>query len=193
MVGLSPQCYILSFEIFEGFLPYMCVVALAQGVGNITNFLTVFKIRVKDIFIQDWHSRLENLSRARFYSTFAYFKYQHYLDCITLEKFRKKMSRYRVWSHRLEIEAGRWTKPNKTPLENRKCKQCNTLEDEYHFVLECVLYKELRKLYIKKYYWLMPSMQKLIELVTSENINIIKRFSVYIQKAIKLRQDCLYS
>ena len=166
---------------------------LGQGVGNITNFLAVFKIRVKDIFIQDWHSRLENSLKARFYSTFDNFKYQHYLDCITLDKFRLILSRYRVSSHRLEIEAGRWTKPNKTPLENRKCKQCNTLEDEYHFVLECVLYKELRKLYIKKYYWQRPSMQKLTELVTSENINTIKRFSVYLQKAFKLRQDCLYS
>ena len=166
---------------------------LAQGVGNITNFLTIFKIRVKDIFIQNWHSRLENSSRARFYLTLASFKYQHYLDCMILDKFRQIMSRYRVSSHRLDIEAGRWTKPNKTPLANRKCKQCTTLEDLYHFLLECDLCKELRKLFIKKYYWQMPIMQKLIELVQSENINIIKRVSVYLQKAFKLRQACLYA
>ena len=38
----------------------------AQGIGNIRNFLAIFKIRVKDIYIQDWHSRLENSTRARF-------------------------------------------------------------------------------------------------------------------------------
>ena len=50
------------------------------------------------------------------------------------------MSQYRVSAHRLEMVAGRWTKPNKTPLEHRKCKQCNTLEDEFHFVLEFVIH-----------------------------------------------------
>ena len=64
---------------------------LEQGFGNITNFLTIFKIRVNDIFVQNRHARFENSFRARFYLTFANFKYQveHYLDCITLDKFRK--------------------------------------------------------------------------------------------------------
>ena len=166
---------------------------LAQSVGNITKFLTIFKTRVRDTFIQDWHSRLQDSSRARFYVTFANFKYQNYLDCLSLIKFRRVLTRYRVSSHKLEVEAGRWTKPNKTPLENRKCKLCNVLEDEYHFVLECDLYKELRKKYIKRYYWQRPNMMKLIELVTSENNNTIKRLSVYLEKAFKLRYDCLYS
>ena len=48
-------------------------------------------------------------------------------------------------SHSLEIETDRGTRPNKTPLENRKCKQCNILEDEFHFMLECVLYKKKKK------------------------------------------------
>ena len=60
---------------------------LAQSVGNITKFLTIFKTRVRDTFIQDWHSRLEDSSRARFYVTFANFKYQNYLDCLSLIKF----------------------------------------------------------------------------------------------------------
>ena len=119
---------------------------LAQGIGNSGGFLNIFKTRVKDIFIQDLHSRIENSSRARFYITFANFKRQDYLDCLKVDKFRKCFSRYRLSSHRLDIETGRWTRPHKTPLENRKCKQCNILEDEFHFVLECVLYKELSTL-----------------------------------------------
>ena len=38
---------------------------VAQGVGNKEAFLEIFKLRVKYIFIQDWHSRLDNSTRAR--------------------------------------------------------------------------------------------------------------------------------
>ena len=31
--------------------------------------------------------------------------------------------------------------------------QCNKLEDEYHFVLECMLYNDLRKQLSPVYYW----------------------------------------
>ena len=61
----------------------------AQGTGDISNFLAIFKIRVKDIYIQDWHSRLENSSRARFYINIAQFKYQKYLDILKVEKVSK--------------------------------------------------------------------------------------------------------
>ena len=62
---------------------------VAQDVGNEHTFLDVtFKTRVKDIFMQGWHSRLETSTRARFYSTFAMFRYQNYLDVIDIEKIR---------------------------------------------------------------------------------------------------------
>ena len=66
-----------------------------QGVGNIGVFMNIFKQRVRDSFIQNWHERLENSTRLR------------------------------LSSHRLEVEVGRWAKPNKVPYENRKCKNCD--------------------------------------------------------------------
>ena len=51
---------------------------------------------------------------------------------------------------------------------------CNCLEDEFHFVLECQLYKDLRNEYIKKYFWNRPNIQKFIELLQSENKKTIK-------------------
>ena len=48
-------------------------------------------------------------------------------------------------AHRLEVEAGIWHKPNTIPYNERKCQLCNTLEDEFHFLLECPLYYDLRK------------------------------------------------
>ena len=59
---------------------------------------------------------------------------------IIWERFRTSLSKLRLSSHRLEEETGRWAKPNKIPYEHRKCKICDTLEDEFHFVFECALY-----------------------------------------------------
>ena len=79
-------------------------------------------------------------------------------------------------SHRLEIEAGRWVRVNRVPVNERKCTLCSVMEDEYHFVIECQRYTELRKKYIPKYYCQRPSMHKFIELITSDNNKYIKKF-----------------
>ena len=121
---------------------------LFQGVGNEQRFVEMFKTMVNVIFMQNWHARLETSTRARFYNTFANFYYQNYLDDINVERFRTSLSKLRLSSHRLVVEVGRWAKPNKIPYESRKCNICDTLEDEFHFVLECALNVEIRKTYI---------------------------------------------
>ena len=59
----------------------------------------------------------------------------------------------------------------------------------------CFIQRTTKKveLYINKYYWQRPNMIKLIELVRSENETTLKRLSMYLEKAFKLRHDCLYS
>ena len=121
----------------------------AQGVGNINNFLHTFKTRVKDIFMQDWHARLETITRSRCYINIANFHHQKYLELIKVEKCRSSLYELRVSSHRLEAEVGRWAKPDKTHLDNKKCRVCEVLEDEFHFILECAIDDDLRKTYIK--------------------------------------------
>ena len=75
-----------------------------------------------------------------------------------IHKYRTTFTRLRVSSHRLEVECGRWEKkPLRVPFQDRKCKQYHLLEDEYHFLIECNNYNELRKAYIKPYYWKHPS------------------------------------
>ena len=50
------------------------------------------------------------------------------------------MTKLRTSSHRLEIKVGRWARPNRIPIDERKCITGNKLEDEFHFLLECSLY-----------------------------------------------------
>ena len=165
---------------------------LNQGVGNYNEFMSVLKQRLTDNFVQNWSSRLDNSSRALFYRSIASFKFQPYLEYINICKFSQSFSKLRMSSHRLQIEAGRWARPSSIPLNERKCSFCQVIEDEFHFVLKCQLYSDLRKKYISNYYWRRPSIVKLLELLNSDNQTRIRRLGAFIHQAFKLRTDLLY-
>ena len=46
----------------------------------------------------------------------------------------KSMIKFRLGSHRLKIETGRWSN---IPRDERLCTSCNLLEDEYHVIYDC--------------------------------------------------------
>ena len=76
-------------------------------------------------------------------------------------RLRSCLTKLRLSSHKYLVERGRWLKP-KLPYIDRKCTLCNIpdIQDEYHVTLCCVYYKELRKKYMKPYYYKRPSMNK---------------------------------
>ena len=164
----------------------------AQGVGNVNYFLTIVKQRLNDQFMQNWKNRLTMSSRATFYEPISEFRFQPYLNIINVTKFRTAVTRLRVSSHRLEIETGKWHKPNKIPRVDRKCSECNLLEDEYHLLFECVLYNDLRKQYFKPYFSRRSSMFKTINLMKSDNTKDIKNLATYVFKAFELRTSLLF-
>ena len=109
----------------------------AQGVANEQEFLRHFKLRMKDIYLQDWNMKLSEKSKARAYSLFvSNLKVQKYLCEVKVAKHRIALTRLRMISDNLCIETGRWENPP-SALADRKCTFCNELEDEYQLVLEC--------------------------------------------------------
>ena len=104
-----------------------------------------------DNFVQNWFSRLDDSSRALCHRSIALFRFQPYLEIINIQKFCQAFSKLRMSSHRLEIEAGRWVRPIRIPIVQRKCSVCNVIEDEFHFVLECQLYNDIM-IYVKHIY-----------------------------------------
>ena len=102
--------------------------------GNYGVFISCFKQRLTDTFIQYWRSRLEQSSRDNFYKSFAALELQPYLDNVNVCTFCNALSKLRMSVHRLEVESGRWVKPNPIPFNERHCLNCSVLEDEYHFV-----------------------------------------------------------
>ena len=86
-----------------------------------------------------------------------------------MKKYKNAFSRLRCSSHRLEIDSGRWHRPVRKPNDERKCRNCNVIENEFHFLFECSLYNDLRLQYIDSYFY--------------ENPNHFKRF-VLLRRAI---------
>ena len=121
------------------------------------------------------------------------FRFQPYLNLINIEHFRVALSRFRFSAHRLEVETGRWHKPVAVPFNERKCRTClNCLEDEIHFLLECPLYHELRKTYIKPYYWKRLNMPKFIKLIKTENKIEIRNVSMFVMKSFEIRKPLYF-
>ena len=69
---------------------------------------------------------------------------------------------------------------------------CNTLEYEFHFVLKCDLYKDLRKQYIAKHFWGRPNMLQFIELLSSYHKSTICKLGFFVEKAFNLRKESIY-
>ena len=99
-------------------------------------------------------------------------------------KYRYVMSKLRMSLHRQHVETGRWSKPKTTPLNERTCNNCNIREDEFHFVLECKLFTDIRNRYIPIFYRNHPSMYKLITPVYDENKNIIRNLEYLFRRLL---------
>jgi len=63
------------------------------------------------MFVQNWNTDINNSTRARCYTLHDDFRFQPYLNLINIETNHVALSRFRVSTHRLEVETGRWHKP----------------------------------------------------------------------------------
>lgn len=114
------------------------------------------------------------------------FEFEPYLDFIKEDKFRTALTRFKVSSHQLAIETGRY---NNIERNERKCLNCNmnVVESEYHFILVCPKFIEIRKQYLKKYYYQWPTIQKFENLFSNKSKLVILNISKYIYNALQLR------
>ena len=115
-----------------------------QGVFNETTFLRMFEQRMKDTYIQEWNSKVRSTSDYRLYKKIKFtFNFENYLN-MDNKSFRISITKIRLSSHLFYIERGRWEK-QKIEAIDRKCVFCNTIEDEYHCLIECPRFKDVRK------------------------------------------------
>ncbi len=158
---------------------------LDQRVDNELWFIRSIEQRMKDQYTQHWLTFLDTSNKAIYYRGLKLTtSYEPYLDKPRL--VRAIIARFRCSSHDLLVETGRWTRP-KMPYEDRKCAFCNmnVIEDEYHFVLVCPAYTNLRSMYIERRYWSNPNVQKFISLFT--NTTHSESLASFLWRAAKAR------
>ena len=141
----------------------------------------MFKQRLKDNYIQEWHISTNETSKLNYYCKYkSIFEMEKYLTVVSIRKYTIALSKFRCSSHNLEIERGRRTN---VPRNVRYCMFCSEkglthIEDEFHVLLVCPLYEQLRVRYLPHR---RPSnLDAFIEILSSKNVTRITELSCYI-------------
>ena len=85
-------------------------------------------------------------NKLRFYKKIkGSFSVEPYMELVHNRNQRSFLTRFRVSSHRLRVETGRWTVP-KTAYENRICVYCSSgsVDSELHCITQCQLTEQNR-------------------------------------------------
>ena len=157
---------------------------------NVNAFISVLKTRLIDNFLVEMRNGLTLSTSMVLYKELCQnFEISPYLLTIHNRKHRNSLAKLRLSSYQLQVETGRHTGVER---RNRKCTFCTTsdIEDEYHFVLICPIYQQLRTQYISRYYHRQPSMLKFVQLLKSSG-STVRRLSAFIAKAFEVRNSVL--
>ena len=154
------------------------------AVGNTKLFCKLFKQRMIDGYMQEWHGKLTSSDRFSVYRTFKESLFQeNYLSCITITKFRNALIRLRLGINELNVN-------NRFNDETKLCPFCENIENESHFILRCSKYEPLREKYIWKHFD-SHSHPNVVDILKNDNLFVIRDVAMYIFYALKLREDTL--
>lgn len=149
--------------------------------------------RIRDQFAQNWSAALHAMSKLELYRRYKQnFEFENYLQTVANDKQRRFLTAFRLVSHHLEIEMGRHSN---IPKEQRLCKVCNMRqpESEYHFLLVCPAYHDLRLSLFPNSYSSWPNLQKFENLMKIKTRKITNNISRFIVAANKIRSDIISS
>ena len=127
-------------------------------------FHIIFKQRLIDQFKQTWFNSVQTMPILYMFKEFKnVFEFSMYLDNVP-KTYRIAFTKLRLSSHPLRIETGRYGN-DRINQNQRYCLICGSgdIEDEYHFVCICKPYETIRKHYLKKTYYVRPSVAKFID------------------------------
>ena len=166
-----------------------------QGVGRPNIFLRLLWLRIKDCHLQEFHSTAGDFSRLTILSNLDVnpCELSLYLRIPLKVSLRRHIARIRLSAHPLGIETGRWHTPQVIPREERVCKVCSdgNVEDEFHFIMICDVYENLRHLYIPRKYLVERTQENFIKFLKEEDLTSIRKFSLYLSAATSLRESVL--
>ena len=107
-----------------------------QYVVDEGGFISMFKQRVQDIFLQNWGAEVSLTSDNRLFKHIKVtFNFEPYLR-LDNKAFRIAITKIRLSSHPFMIERARWN-ARVPDVGERVCTQCNVVENEYHCLFVC--------------------------------------------------------
>ena len=116
-------------------------------------------------------------------------KLEEYLKSERNFKSRQLLTKFRTSDHNLEIELGRY---KKIPRNQRLCKLCNLLDDEYHFFFYCKINENIRSPFIGFVKTKFPqfdqydSLEKL-KIILNPSTEILSNVCNFIKRSLEAR------
>jgi hypothetical protein len=144
--------------------------------------------RIHDQFLQSWFSEIKAASKLDAFCQFkTSFQLEKYLNCVTNTKHQKALTRFRCCVHKLAIEEGRHRNVERNL---RLCTNCNmkVVENEYHFLLICPAYHNLRRQILPKYYCSWPNIHKFISLLNCQQSSVVRNLAKFVYLANNIRK-----
>lgn len=148
-----------------------------QGVQFETSFINQIRQRLRDVYIQQCNCEKNATSSSRL---FKHIKSTFYFEnCLCLESIiQKSINKSQIKFSFFFIERGRWAK-SKIAVKDRTCTLCNSVEDEFHCIVECPRFRIERKGCLPEKLSNKPSMYdfvnlfKCVDIKTCENLGLL--------------------
>ena len=158
---------------------------------NVSKF--TYLERLYDQHLQGWYGLLNSSPKLKTYNYIkSSYGLEKYLNCVKNNKHRVALTRLTCSAHKLAIEEGRYRNIERA---ERKCLFCsmNSIENEYHFILVCPSYLEIRRNILPSYYCRWPTKQKLKSLLSSDNSSLLNKLAKYVYMANEKRESMIAS
>jgi len=164
----------------------------AQAIGRKDVFMRIAKRNIQDTYFTELERTNATSSKGELHRILTPDwkpkRHEFYLDSIDYPD-AVRIARFRMRSHWLAIEAGTMLKPI-VAKDNRVCNTCGTVEDEFHFIFDCIKYEDLRRKYITyNSYDNMSEYEMLRSLFNTKNVRTLYNLSIFIKKAEKFHAE----
>ena len=133
---------------------------------------------IKDIMLDVWQNKVQTGSRCTNYRIFKQtLGLEFYLTNLS-PLFRLYMCRFRCVYNRLPVN--KFKSRNETVID-KSCKLCDLSDvgDEYNFIFKCSYFEIERNLYLKRYYRINPSTNKMQQLFCSKNNVVLRKLAKF--------------
>ena len=155
--------------------------------------ITASRLKLRSDYETKWLQAMQQKPKLRTYVLFKNnYKLESYVSSNLTRSQRSFLAQLRSGVLPLRVETGRFQNEQ---LENRLCVFCESMsiEDEYHFLLHCDLYDDLRR---HLFYSLVDNVFHISS--DSEKIKLLlhnnfKQVAQFVEKAFLRRRDKLYS